>query len=837
MGNGSVRRVQCGVSPLTFTKALAGSRTRREPSQPDSYLRRRVFVGIVWLLFLLAGCGGDDPETPTPLPPPGSSQMTAVLPTRTPTSLSASAPATATAEPTQRPTRAVLREILPAALYFLHDGQIVRLESDGVTLTQFTQESDPITDFDVSPVDARLVYISGNRLVEANPQYGTEIVKVEGGVYDENDPAAHITSRLSAPHFSPDGSQIAFGLNGVALIPAGEATEYTTILPSDPYPAPNSPPRTAVRFFAPGDWSPDGQRLLVNFGYWPEAGGIALLALADATLTELSSDDPNATLCCGWNWGQDGSVGYVTSNLLIYAIPGLSRVNPASGQAEALAIGLPPLGPSAQEPIRLFHSAYESADGSVLSFVSQPAEFGVDAPYVMQRISADGFQYTPERPEEYLGVAEVLWAGDGSGAVIHLPQKDQLIWLPRSADAAAVLPLAGSHLRWAPVISRDNRQATAAGEVALAPAAGNGSNAPVNPAPDGDSAQLTALVALNLRAGPGTLYPVVGSLAADESVAIVGVSPDHTWWQVAVKTDGSQNAWVIGDSDFVETRNAEAVAVVTPPPPPSPAGRIFYPGRDPDGRSAIWSMDLAAGDSPALVLVDASQPNLSADGGRLVVRSVRSDVLGIGIWEMADKRMAGLTSHQEDTVPSWSPAGDAVVFASTRHGDRRWRVYAQPIAPGEAALEIAFGLDPDWHPSADRIAYKGCDISGESCGVWTMDSKGGQQRPVTNNKSDSRPVWSPDGQTIVFMSESRDGNWEMYSADAGGNVVTRLTNNPANDGLPVVSPDGRQVAFISNRGGEWGVWVMPLTGGSPERRLRLGADLPNWLEQGIEWAK
>ena len=118
-----------------------------------------------------------------------------------------------------------------------------------------------------------------------------------------------------------------------------------------------------------------------------------------------------------------------------------------------------------------------------------------------------------------------------------------------------------------------------------------------------------------------------------------------------------------------------------------------------------------------------------------------------------------------------------------------------------------------------------------------MDSQGGQQTPVTNNKSDSRPVWSPTGQTIVFMSEERDGNWEIYSVGAGGNVVTRLTSNPANDGLPVVSPDGRQVAFVSNRGGEWGVWVMPLVGGSPERLLRLGADLPNWLEQSIDWTR
>lgn len=792
------------------------------------YMLQKVrVIGLVLTILLLAGCGGDESETPTAIPPTPI-PPTAISPTDVPS-------------PTTRPIPIILPDVLPAALYFLQDGQIQRLESDGVTLTQFTQEAESITDFDVSPVDARLVYVSGNRLIEANPQYGSEIVKIDGGLYDESDPAAQVTHRISSPHFSPDGSQIAFGLNGVNLVPAGEATEYTTILPSDPYPKPNNPPRVAVRFFAPGEWSPDGQRLLVNFGYWPEAGGIALLGLDNGELTELTSSDPNTTLCCGWNWGQDGSTGYIASDLMIYAVPGLTRVDAATGSAFPLAIGLPPLGPSAQEPIRLFQSVYENSDGSLLSFVSQPTEFGIDAPYVMQRISGDGSQSSPERPEEYMRVAEVLWAADASGAAVRLQPigneaNEQLVWLPRGTGEAVPLPVIGARLRWAPVISQGNRQAAAEGERADPVPGETGGTPQAKPAPGENAPQLVARITLNLRSGPGTLYPVVGSLAVDESVAILGVSQDHTWWQVAVSAQSEATAWVIGDPSFVEAQNAGNVAVVTPPPPPSPVGRIFYPGRDPDGRPAIIVQSLAAGSTPQLVVSNASQPSLSPDGTRLAVRSVRSDVLGIGVWHPATKQMAGLTSHLEDALPRWSSNGDAIAFASTRHGDRRWRVYVQPVALNEPVREIAFGLDPDWHASADRIAYKGCDISGESCGIWTMDSRGGQQQPVTNNKSDSRPAWSPSGQLIVFMSESRDGNWEIYSVDAGGNVVTRLTSNPANDGLPAVSPDGRQIAFISNRGGEWGVWAIPIVGGSPERLLRLGTDLPNWLEQSIDWA-
>ncbi|RLT36440.1 MAG: hypothetical protein DWI57_14875 [Chloroflexi bacterium] len=790
-------------------------------------------IGLLCTLLLFAACGGDEPETPVPAPLVESGQMTPVIPTATLTAL----PATPIPSPTTRPTPVLLPDILPAALYFLHDGQIQRLESDGVTLTQMTQEAEPITDFDVSPVDARLVYVSGNRLVEANPQYGTEIVKLDGGTYDENDPAAHVTQRISAPHFSPDGSQIAFGLNGINLIPAGDATEYTTILPSDPYPEPNNPPRSAIRFYSPGVWSPDGTKLLVNFGYWPEAGGIALLNVDSGTMTELASEDPNATLCCGWDWGRDGSNGYIASNLLIYAIPGLTKINSATGVATLLTIGLPPKGPSAQEPIRLFQSVFEDGDGSLLSFVSQPTDFGAEVPYLMQRISADGSQITPERPEEFMRVAEALWAANGSGAVLRTEagEGEQLVWLPRGDGDALTLPGVGPQLRWAPVITQDNRQAAAEGERAIP--AQTGGTPQANPAPEADAAQLIARSTLNLRSGPGTLYPVVGSLAADESVAIVGVSPDRTWWQVAVTAQSEATAWVIADPNLVETQNAADVAVVIPPPPPAPAGRIFHPGWNPDGQTAIFVQELIPGAVPQLVVSEATQPSLSADGTQLAVRSVRSDLLGIGSWNLTTKQMVGLTSHPEDTLPGWSPSGDAIVFASTRHGDRRWRVYVQPTVPNDPVREIAFGLDPNWHVSADLIAYKGCDISGENCGIWTMDSQGGQQTPATNNKSDSRPVWSPTGETIVFMSEERDGNWELYSVDAGVNVVTRLTNNPTNDGLPVVSPDGRQIAFVSNRGGEWGVWVMPLAGGSPERILRLGADLPNWLEQGIDWTR
>ena len=68
-----------------------------------------------------------------------------------------------------------------------------------------------------------------------------------------------------------------------------------------------------------------------------------------------------------------------------------------------------------------------------------------------------------------------------------------------------------------------------------------------------------------------------------------------------------------------------------------------------------------------------------------------------------------------------------------------------------------------------------------------------------------------DQSKIVFVSD-RDGNDEIYSMNADGSNVVRLTNDPAKDESPCWSPDGTQIAFASNRSGKWDIWRMDADG-------------------------
>lgn len=77
---------------------------------------------------------------------------------------------------------------------------------------------------------------------------------------------------------------------------------------------------------------------------------------------------------------------------------------------------------------------------------------------------------------------------------------------------------------------------------------------------------------INVRSGPGTMYPVVGGLVPDARVEIVGRNDAADWWQVVFAQDAT--GWV--SAPLVEVEGDPAVVTVpanipTPPPTALPA--------------------------------------------------------------------------------------------------------------------------------------------------------------------------------------------------------------------------------------------------------------------------
>src|ERR1700728_2426301 len=104
------------------------------------------------------------------------------------------------------------------------------------------------------------------------------------------------------------------------------------------------------------------------------------------------------------------------------------------------------------------------------------------------------------------------------------------------------------------------------------------------------------------------------------------------------------------------------------------------------------------------------------------------------------------------------------------------------------------------HPLLQRPAFNGTLIVFSYAGdLWTVDRNGGHtSRLTTGTGIETDPVFSPDGSMIAFTGEY-DGNTDVFVVPSTGGVPERLTYHPAPDAAVARTPDGKYVIFRSAR--------------------------------------
>jgi Tol biopolymer transport system component len=115
-------------------------------------------------------------------------------------------------------------------------------------------------------------------------------------------------------------------------------------------------------------------------------------------------------------------------------------------------------------------------------------------------------------------------------------------------------------------------------------------------------------------------------------------------------------------------------------------------------------------------------------------------------------------------------------------------VFAQ-TAPVKA---LPYFTEPAISPDRSEIAF----VSGGD--IWTVPATGGEARLlVSHPANESRPIYSPDGRRLAFIS-TRTGNGDIYLLTLDTGDLKRLTFDDANDQLDAWSADGKWIYFSSS---------------------------------------
>jgi dipeptidyl aminopeptidase/acylaminoacyl peptidase len=110
--------------------------------------------------------------------------------------------------------------------------------------------------------------------------------------------------------------------------------------------------------------------------------------------------------------------------------------------------------------------------------------------------------------------------------------------------------------------------------------------------------------------------------------------------------------------------------------------------------------------------------------------------------------------------------------------------------------------DPQVSPDENWVAYveRKIDLFENvyNTNIWLAPTDGGEHIRLTQNNSDSQPRWSPDGQTLAFVS-ARSGKAQVYllRLTALGGEAFAITKHANGAHSPVWSPDGAQIAYLA----------------------------------------
>ncbi|WP_260735896.1 DPP IV N-terminal domain-containing protein [Tunturiibacter lichenicola] len=242
------------------------------------------------------------------------------------------------------------------------------------------------------------------------------------------------------------------------------------------------------------------------------------------------------------------------------------------------------------------------------------------------------------------------------------------------------------------------------------------------------------------------------------------------------------------------------------------------------GQYALWKVSLDGG-TPHRMPVgteDATQPAIPQDGNNLafVQGSAIFGILRVSATknESPEVRESPIVSSTaQDSAPSISPDGAQFAFQSWRSGSQQIWVSSidgqtlRQLTPVDGVLQGSGS--PSWSPDGDRILFDS-RVSGHSH-IFVIGSTGGNPKQITFGEvNDIVPRWSVDGRSIYFRS-NRGGRWQLWKLPASGGMPQPVTSDDGIVGQE--SPDGQWLYFA--RGGENGIWRMPMTGGDAVRIL------------------
>jgi Tol biopolymer transport system component len=195
--------------------------------------------------------------------------------------------------------------------------------------------------------------------------------------------------------------------------------------------------------------------------------------------------------------------------------------------------------------------------------------------------------------------------------------------------------------------------------------------------------------------------------------------------------------------------------------------------------------------------------------------------------------------------PAFSPDGKRLAL-DISDGKRRdiWVYEWERDALTRLTFAGQGNSDPVWTPDGQRIVYSSLEKGGTYNLWWIRADGSGDARRLTESKyQQNARSWRVDGKVLAFSQLNPGPNWEVMTLPIEGDEKSGwkpgepkpFVNSAFDEWEPAFSPDGRWLAYMSDESSSYEVYVRPFPGPGGKWQISTGGGLyPKWSRNGKE---
>jgi len=243
-----------------------------------------------------------------------------------------------------------------------------------------------------------------------------------------------------------------------------------------------------------------------------------------------------------------------------------------------------------------------------------------------------------------------------------------------------------------------------------------------------------------------------------------------------------------------------------------------------------------------------------SDRGTLVYRSGASNPVQRVVWfDRSGKQVEPINQTGDSRAPALSPDESRIVVERQDASGRSdiWMIDLARGTNSRLTFNPTDDVGPVWSPDGNRVVYASLS-NGKGDLYQKLATGSGSDELIFKSDEDKVPYeWSSDGRFLLFRSTGPKTGldiWVLPMSGANASPAGRSNQEITGDPKPTVflqtpfgesaahfSPDGKWIAYHSNESGRQEVYVQPFppTGGKWQVSVD-GGSIPNWRRDGRE---